>query len=235
MSFSLVRKYIKICIGLSLAGALLWIYSAYDFSEYMNVVEMRALIDSSGLYGPLVFVGLCIAGVFLHLPEIILIALGGLLFGVVKGFIYGWIGVIIGSTGTFLCVRYILRDVFQKSLESRFRRLCGFDVRLADNGFLTVLLLRLVLFVAPPLNWAIGLTKVRLFQYIAGSALGVIPGIAITCYFADSIAGLQSTETLFTLKMVLPAGLIATLLIVSGISAWRLFGKKPIPRSQSTR
>jgi uncharacterized membrane protein YdjX (TVP38/TMEM64 family) len=235
MSFSLGRKYIKICIGLSLTGALVWIYSAYDFSRYLNIDEMREILDSFGPYGPLFFIGLCIAGVFLHLPEIILIAVGGLLFGFVKGFIYGWIGVIIGSTGTFLCVRYILRDVFQKSLESRFRRLCDFDERLAENGFLTVLLLRLVLFVAPPLNWAIGLTKVRLFQYIAGSALGVIPGIAITCYFAGSIAGLQSTETLFTLKMVLPAGLIATLLIVSGISAWRLFGKKPIPRSQSIR
>ena len=226
MSLSLPRKYIKICIGLSLTGALVWIYISYDFSRYLNINEMRDILDSFGPYGPLFFIGLCIAGIFLHLPEIMLIALGGLLFGGVKGFIYGWIGVIAGSTGTFLCVRYILRDVFQKSLESRLHHLRAFDERLAENGFLTVLLLRLVLFVAPPLNWAIGLTKVRLCQYIAGSALGVIPGIAITCYFADSIAGLQTTETLFTLKMVLPAGLIATLLIVSGISAWRLFGKK---------
>jgi uncharacterized membrane protein YdjX (TVP38/TMEM64 family) len=212
MSLTLVRQYSKICIGLSLAGALVWSYSAYD-----------------------VFIGLCIAGIFLHLPEIMLIALGGLLFGGIKGFICGWIGVVVGSTGTFLCVRYILRDVFQKSLESHFHHLRAFDERLAENGFLTVLLMRLVLFVAPPLNWAIGLTRVRLCQYIAGSGLGVIPGITITCYFADSIAGLQSTETLFTVKMALPAGLIATLLIVSGISVWLLFGKKPIPTSQSTR
>jgi len=215
--------------------ALLWIYSNYDFSKYMNIDEMRALIDSFDLYGPLVFIGLCIAGIFLHLPEIILIALGGLLFGVVKGFIYGWIGVIAGSTGTFLCVRYIMRDAFQKSLESRFHRLQVFDERLAEHGFLTVLLLRLVLFVAPPLNWAIGLTRVKFCQYFAGSALGVIPGIAIACYFADSITRLKSMETLFTWKMVVPAGLVAALIIISGISAWRLFGKKPIPPSQDTR
>ncbi|MFZ4438860.1 MAG: TVP38/TMEM64 family protein [Syntrophales bacterium] len=222
----MVRKYIKICIGLALTGVLVWIYSACDFSRYINIGEMREILACFGPYGPLVFIGLCILSIFLHLPTLILIALGGLLFGGVKGFIYGWIGVIIGSTGTFICVRYILRDVFQTSLESRFKRLLAFDERLAKNGFLTVLLLRLVLFVAPPLNWALGLTKVRLYQYIAGSALGVIPGLAITCYFADSIAGLQSTEPIFTVKMILPAGLIAVLLIVSGISAWRLFGKK---------
>ena len=222
----MVRKYIKICIGLALTGVLVWIYSACDFSRYINIGEMREILAYFGPYGPLVFIGLCIASIFLHLPTLILIALGGLLFGGVNGFIYGWIGVIIGSTGTFICVRYVLREVFQTSLEIRFRHLRSFDERLAENGFLTVLLLRLVLFVAPPLNWAIGLSKVRLYQYVAGSALGVIPGLAITCYFADSIAGLQSTEPIFTMKMILPAGLIALLLIVSGISAWRLFGKK---------
>lgn len=222
-----MKKIIKICIGLLLAGVLVWIYRTTDFSRYMNIDEMRALIDSFGPSGPLVFVGLCIAGIFLHLPEIVLIALGGLLFGFVEGFIYGWIGVIAGSTGTFLCVRYFMRDAFQESLESRFHRLQAFDERLAAHGFLTVLLLRLVLFLAPPLNWAIGLTRVRFRQYIAGSALGVIPGIAITCYFADTIARLKSAETVFTLKMVVPAGLVAGLLIISGLSAWQLFRKKP--------
>ena len=223
MRLSLGKQYVKIVVGLCLAGALLWIYVTRDFSQYMNIDALRMLIDSYSPYGPLVFIGLCIAGVFLHLPEIILIALGGLLFGTVRGFIYGWIGVIAGSTGTFLCVRYLMRDAFQKSLEGRFHRLQAFDERLAEHGFLTVLLLRLVLFVAPPLNWAIGLTRVQFRPYIAGSALGVLPGIAIACYFADSIAHVKSTETLLTLKMAVPAGLVVALLIVSGVSAWRLF------------
>ncbi len=232
MNFYLGKKYIKIGIGILLAGALFWIYSNYDFSKYLNIDEMRALIDSFGSYGPFIFIGLCIAGIFLHLPGIILIALGGLLFGVIKGFIYGWIGVIAGSAGTFLCVRYIMRDFFQKSLESRFHRLQIFDEHLAEHGFLTVLLLRLVLFLAPPLNWVIGLTRVKFRHYIAGSALGVIPGIAIACYFADSITRLKSGGTLFTWEMVVPAGLVVALLIISGISAWRLFGKKQITPSR---
>ncbi|MEI6314767.1 MAG: VTT domain-containing protein [Syntrophus sp. (in: bacteria)] len=231
----MAKKYFKLGTVIFLAGVILWIYRAHNFSKYTNIDEMRVLIDSFGPYGPLVFIGLCIAGVFLHLPEIILIAIGGLLFGVVKGFIYGWIGVIVGSAGTFLCVRYIMRDAFQKSVENRFYRLQTFDARLAEHGFLTVLLLRLALFMAPPLNWAIGLTRVRFCQYIAGSAVGVVPCIAIACYFADSIASLKTTEPMFTLKMVVPAGMVAALLIISGILARRLFGKQPIPTSQDTQ
>jgi len=44
MSFSMAKKYIKICIGFSLTGALVWIYSAYDFSKYMNIDEMREIL-----------------------------------------------------------------------------------------------------------------------------------------------------------------------------------------------
>ncbi|MBN1473375.1 MAG: TVP38/TMEM64 family protein [Syntrophaceae bacterium] len=228
MNLYLGKKYIRICAGILLAGSLVWIYINYDFSKYLNIAEIRALIDSYGFYGPLIFIGFCIAGIFLHLPGIIIIALGGLLFGIVKGFIYGWIGVLIGVTGTFFCVRYILRDFFQKSLERRFHRLNAFDERLAEKGLVTILLLRLVLFLAPPLNWVIGLTRVKFRHYFAGSALGVIPGIAIACYFADSIAATKSRGTLLTGEMIVPAGLVAAMLIISGIAAWRLFRKRPI-------
>ncbi len=223
-----IKNTIKIITGIVLAGALVWIYMNYDFSKYLNIAEMRALIDSYGFYGPLIFIGFCIAGIFLHLPGIIIIALGGLLFGVVKGFIYGWIGVLIGVTGTFFCVRYILRDFFQKSLERRFYRLKAFDEHLAEKGLVTILLLRLVLFLAPPLNWVIGLARVKFRHYFVGSALGVIPGIDIACYFADSIAAAKSKGTMLTGEMILPAGLVAAMLIISAIAAWRLFRKRPI-------
>ena len=226
------KNYIKIAAGILLAGTLIWVYHRYDFSGYLNLNEMRALIDSFGHYGPLIFIGFCIVGIFLHMPGIILIALGGLIFGMVKGFIYGWLGVIIGLTGTFLCVRYIMRDFFQKSLESRSHRLQTFDEHLAQHGFITVLLLRLVFFLSPPLNWVMGITRVRFRQYFAGSALGVIPGIAIACYFADSIAATKTRGTLLTVEMIVPAGLVAAMLIVSSIAAWRLFRKRPITPPQ---
>ena len=55
-----MKRYLKIWIALLLAGALIWIYRTTDFSRYMNIDEMRGLIDSSGPSGPLVFIGLCL-------------------------------------------------------------------------------------------------------------------------------------------------------------------------------
>jgi uncharacterized membrane protein YdjX (TVP38/TMEM64 family) len=50
------------------------------------------------------------------------------------------------------------------------------------------LALRLVLGLAPLLNWGLGLTGVRVRHYVAGTALGIVPNIVIAVVFADAIA-----------------------------------------------
>ena len=170
-------------------GALLAAGYWFDLSAYLTVDGMRALIARWDPYGPLVFMGMCIAGILLHMPEIIFIALGGIVFGPLLGFVYGWTASVVGTTMSFLIARYVLRTTVERSLASgRFRRLQDLDQRLFRNGFRTVLVLRLLLFLAPPLNWALGVSAVRLGHYVAATALGVIPGITLTVLSAGEIA-----------------------------------------------
>ena len=176
-----------------------------------------------GPYGPLAFVGLCVVGVLLHLPEIVLIAIGGVVFGGVKGFVFGWIGSVAGCTCSFLLARCFLQDAFREVITSRFRRLLSLDERLERRGFLTVLSLRLVLFIAPPLNWAIAITRVRFRDYFLGSAIGVIPGIAVTCYAADAIAQAGSFSAALTPAAILPAGIAVAFVAASAYAAFRFF------------
>jgi uncharacterized membrane protein YdjX (TVP38/TMEM64 family) len=180
-------------------------------------------VESMGPYGPLAFVGLCVVGVLLHLPEIVLIAIGGVVFGGVKGFVLGWIGSVAGSTSSFLLARYFLQDAFREVITSRFRRLLTLDERLQRHGFLTVLSLRLVLFMAPPLNWAIGVTRVRFRDYFLGSAIGVIPCTAVTCYAADAIAREGSFSAVLTPAAILPAGIAVAFVAASACAAFRFF------------
>ena len=48
-------------------------------------------------------------------------------------------------------------------------------------------MLRLVLGLAPMLNWGLGLTGVRLPLYFAATALGIVPNLALAVFFADAI------------------------------------------------
>jgi len=171
-----------------LVAVLVWVYASVDVGRHMSRDGMQALLASAGPYGPILFMAVCVAGIFLHLPEVVLVALGGIALGAQKAFVYGWIACLIGATATFLVVRYVGRDWVQRGLATRFPRLRALDDRLEQHGFRTVLVLRLLLFMAPPLNWALGATRVRFQHYVAGTALGTIPGMATTVYFADAIA-----------------------------------------------
>jgi uncharacterized membrane protein YdjX (TVP38/TMEM64 family) len=167
----------------------------------------------------------CVAGIFLHVPGIMLVAIGGVVFGAVRGFAYGWIASLVGTTSTFLVVRYAARDHFQRVVDHRFARLRALDQRLERNGFWTVLALRLVLFLAPPLNWALGATRVRLPHYVAGTALGVIPGMAATVFFADTLARRPPDASLLSPRIVLGAVAVALGLAGVAVASRRLLGR----------
>jgi len=77
---------------------------------------MRALVEAHAPYSPLVFIGIFIAGIFLRIPQIILVVLGGIRFKRPYAFAYSWIAVVVGTTSSFLLMRYFARDALQKYL-----------------------------------------------------------------------------------------------------------------------
>ncbi|HYR95583.1 MAG TPA: VTT domain-containing protein [Candidatus Binatus sp.] len=192
-------------LGLVVAGVV-WGYRGLDLPRHMSVEGMRTLADAHAPWGPAIFMGIVVAAIFTHVPMMahLLIAVGGVVFGL-SACAYAWIAAMVGTTATFLLVRYVARDHVQRALSGRFARLRALDERLARHGFWTVLALRLVFLLAPPLNWELGLTGVRVPHYVAGTALGLIPGIAVTVFFADSIApgGLVSMKVALSVLLVL--------------------------------
>lgn len=206
-------------------AAGIWAHQRFDLASHLTLAGLRVLVEAYGHLGSLVFVGACVAGIFLHLPGALIIAFGALLFEWPRAFAYGWIGSLLGTTATFLLVRYLARDAFQRSLISRFAGLRALDERLERHGFVTVLILRLGLFLAPPLNWTIGATRVRLHHYIAGTAVGIAPGVAVTVFFADSIANRDPGDPLLSGKRLVGALLVAGLLVVAAVAGRHLLGK----------
>jgi uncharacterized membrane protein YdjX (TVP38/TMEM64 family) len=198
-----------------LVALLVWASTSVDLGRHMSRDGMQALLASAGPYGPLLFMAVCVAGIFMHFPEVVLVALGGVALGAPRAFVYGWTACLFGATATFLVVRYLGRDWVQRGLATRFPRLRALDDRLEHHGFRTVLVLRLLLFMAPPLNWALGATRVRLAQYVAGTALGTLPGMATTVYFADAIASRPHGALAPALVVVLAVVLVGTARVVT--------------------
>jgi uncharacterized membrane protein YdjX (TVP38/TMEM64 family) len=198
-------------------------------SGHISIEGMRALVDSDARYGPLAFMALVVAGLFTRVPMAgtLLIAMGAVLFGPFRAFAYGWVAALVGTTGTFLFVRYVARDYVHHVLDRFSPRLRALDDRLTRNGFWTVLGLRLVLGLAPLLNWGLGVTGVRARDYVAGTALGVVPNIVVAVSFADVIANRLPGSGTVPLTVALGAALVIA--IAASATIARRLRRQPKP------
>ena len=104
---------------------------------------------------------------------------------------------------------------------------CAIDARLAQHGFATVLVLRLLLCMTPPLNFALGATRVRWRDYVLGTAIGITPGIALGAYLGDAVTSAESWTALVHPTLLLPVLLGVALMIGGGRASRRLFGSEP--------
>ncbi|MEW5858212.1 MAG: TVP38/TMEM64 family protein, partial [Cyanobacteriota bacterium] len=96
-------------LGFFLIAALI---AALIFAaRYFNVQELLksalAWIDSLGFWAPVTFIVIYILSTVLFIPGSILTLGAGVVFGVILGSIYVFIGATLGATAAFLVGRYL--------------------------------------------------------------------------------------------------------------------------------
>lgn len=151
-------------------------------------------------------------------PASLLTLAGGFVFGVVKTLIAVSLGSTVGATSAFLAGRTFLRQFIEHKIagDARFRAL---DAAVAEQGFKIVFLTRL----SPVLpfnllNYAFGLTKVRLRDFVLASWIGMFPGTLLYVSIGSAAKSLSDivagrSEGGVAQKVLLGVGLLATLAV----------------------
>lgn len=123
---------------------------------------------------------------FVGVPQFMLIAACVVAFGAWTGFAYSWIGTMASAMIGFYLGRFAgarTLATFQGEGLRQFMDLVG------RNGFFASLIVRLV--PSAPfivVNMAAGVTPMRNRDFAAGTALGIIPKIALTAFAGNSVA-----------------------------------------------
>lgn len=149
-------------------------------------------IRDLGPWGPVGFVVLYVAATVLLVPASILTLGAGAVFGVGRGVVTVWIGATLGATAAFLIGRYLARDAVARRLAA-YPSFAAIDTAVAREGWKIVGLTRLspaLPFIV--LNYAFGLTRVSLRDYVLASWLGMLPGTVMYVYLG-SLAGNLAT------------------------------------------
>ena len=153
-------------------------------TSYLTAEALRKFLDAAGFWAPFVFIIIYAAGVCLFLPGTLLTGLGAAIFGAYGGFVYVWFGAMIGSSIAFWIGRTLGREFAASLIGNRLKK---YDDAIERNGFATVLYLRLVYFPFTPMNFGMGLTKVRFWDYFFGTGLGIIVGTFIFTFFIGTL------------------------------------------------
>jgi len=185
----------------------------------LALVDVRALLNTTleavasvGPWGPVLFVLVYVLATILFLPGSVLTLGAGAVFGVVWGSLYVSIASTLGATAAFLVGRYLARGWVAKKLDGQ-DAFAAIDRAVADEGWKIVGLTRLSpVFPFSLLNYAFGLTRVTLRDYVLASWLGMMPGTVMYVYIGSvaRAAGEKKTPAEWALY---GSGLVATLAV----------------------
>jgi uncharacterized membrane protein YdjX (TVP38/TMEM64 family) len=195
-------------LGLFIAAAIALVrFTAVR--DYLTAEGLGRFLAAAGLWAPVVFIAVYAAGVCLFVPGSILTGLGAVIFGAYWGFVYVWIGAMIGASAAFLIGRTLGREFAAALIGGRLRK---YDDAIERNGFAAVLYLRLVYFPFTPMNFGMGLTKVHFRDYFFGTALGILVGTFIFTFFFGTLKEVWVSGNwteLLSFKMVFSVALFA--------------------------
>lgn len=165
--------------------------STSSFNAQDWLLSALQWIDGLGTAGAIAFMLLYIVATVAFLPGSILTLGAGVVFGVILGSIYVFIGATLGATAAFLVGRYLARGWVAKKIAGN-QNFKSIDEAVGKEGLKIVILTRLSpVFPFNLLNYAYGITNVSLKDYVIGS-LGMIPGTIMYVYIG-SLAGSLAT------------------------------------------
>ncbi len=199
-------------IGFALVAVAL-IACLFLFDVRALLREMLAAIEGLGPWGPVIFVLLYIVAAVLFVPGSALTLGAGALFGVGLGSVLVSIGATLGATAAFLVGRYFARDWVAKKIEGN-AAIAAIDRAVATEGWKIVGLTRLSpAFPFTLLNYAFGLTRVSLRDYVLASWIGMMPGTVMYVYVGSLARAAGDRQRTPGEWALLGLGLIATIAV----------------------
>jgi len=177
-----------------LALTLVVLVAIAGLSGSFSAQRVRDWVDDYGAIAPLVFIAISASLTVMLFPGPVLAAASGLLFGTALGTPVSIVAATLGAVLAFCVSRWVAHDAVLALAGPRLLALRAFVGR---RGFVTVLYARIIPGLPYTLvNYAAGLTPMRLRAFAAATAIGVTPRTFAYVALGGSLGNLRSPEAL---------------------------------------
>ena len=182
------NKALRILVFLLLAAG---IALALVYRDRFDVAALETWVGEAGAAAPLLFMFVYALATVFFLPGSLLTLAGGALFGPVWGTLYNLTGATVGAVLAFMVARYLASDWVAARTGGRAKQLMA---GVEAEGWRFVAFVRLVpLFPFNLLNYALGLTRIRLWHYVLATYVFMLPGALAYTYLGyagrEAVAG----------------------------------------------
>ena len=172
---------------------------------------MHDWVDGFGVAAPLVFIVVSASLTCALFPGPILAGASGLLFGTALGFPVALTAATLGASCAFLISRHVGLSAVEQLAGPRVRRIRDW---IARRGFVAVLYARIVPGMPFALvNYASGLTRLRLPVFAAATALGAAPRAFAYTALGGSLGNWNSPETLVAAAVLVAMAVLGLVLL----------------------
>jgi uncharacterized membrane protein YdjX (TVP38/TMEM64 family) len=202
---------LRLVFGSLLAIAILGLATmAYTEQEALLAFINENISTLSPSVSALMIVAWVGIGTIICIPNTVLFVTSGTLFGFWWAFTFNLVGFGFGSTLAFLISRYGFYEFVRAKAHAMLQT---FNQRFSDNGWKAVAIVRLTpVFPSFAVNYLLGITHVKFFDYVWASILFTVPACLIFTYLGGaSIAFLLESEGPNTLLKILPVAVIVIL------------------------
>lgn len=175
-------------LALAAVAILLFLAALRAFDLPGHLTAALGWVERQGAAGIAAYVVLYVLACVLFVPGSILTLGAGAVYGLAAGVPIVSTAATLGATAAFLVGRYLARDAVARRIAGN-ARFAAIDEAVAREGWKIVGLTRLSpAFPFNLLNYAFGLTRVSLREYVLASWVGMLPGTVLYVYLG-SLAG----------------------------------------------
>ncbi len=170
------KTLFRVIILLAVSLVLMAVGRFSSFSQYFTLTYLSEAIVTTGGFGVVVFIMAYIIGTLMNIPGVLFLFILFMVYEPIEGLLIGYIGTLLAMVVHFYFTRALageaLSEIKQPFIKKQMKKLTATPVR-------TTVILRLIFFVSPPVNYALALSSVKFKHFLIGSMLALPVNLAL--------------------------------------------------------
>ncbi len=175
-------RWLRVAALLVFTGALLVVAKVTGLYAHLTPAEIHARMAAAGWWGPIGYLVAFSIGELVHVPGTLFVGAAVVSYGRVLGTALAFVGAVVSMSVSFV----VVRGLGGKPLGTiRWRFVRRILAHLDEHPVRTIVLLRLVLWLTPQLNYILALSNVRFRSYLLGSMVGLLAPVVLLSFAID--------------------------------------------------